>query len=122
MSKFYQQQADRAYSGSLQEEAASQTQYVPNLTGGLVGEQLCERTQLGHIIDRINDCIDIASKSAERISIIADRVNGATPANAPNGPASSIGPGLVCEIHSRIDTLANILAATCDEVGRLETL
>lgn len=119
MSKIYEQQADRAYLGSVK---SGQAQYVPLGAGGLVGAQLCERTQLGHIIDRINDCIDIASKSAERISIIADRVNGATPANAPNELAGSIGPGLVCEIHSRIDALANILAATCNEVGRLETL
>lgn len=75
------------------------------------------------IINRLDGCIDTASKSAERVSIVADRVKGATPEVGLNGTGlGSGGLGSIAEIHSRLDRLSNALHAISDNITRIERL
>lgn len=86
-------------------------------------EQVVETCgDLQHITDRINVCIDNASKAAERVSIVAVRVKGGISDTAPNHGLASGGPGAICEIHSRLDVLTNMLAAVHENIERLELL
>lgn len=82
-----------------------------------------ERGELQHITDRINECIDRASSNAERVSILADRIKGATPENKLDGATlASGGNGAIADIHSRIDILTNALCATGSGIARIERL
>lgn len=75
------------------------------------------------IINRLDGCIDAASESAERVSIVADRVKGAAPeAGLNRAGLASEGPGSIAEIHSRLDRLSNALHAISDNIARIERL
>lgn len=90
--------------------------------GSKLGEvETCHDLQA--IMDRLDGFIDAASKSAERVSIVADRVKGATPVANLNGQGlASGGDGSIADIHSRLDRLSNALLHISDGIARIERL
>lgn len=121
MNDVYQQQPERNAYSHLRASYGEATAQDP--VGSTLGSVFDTCHDLQAIMDRLDGFIDAASKSAERVSIVADRVKGATPVANLNGQGlASGGDGSIAEIHSRLDRLSNALIHISDGIARIERL
>ena len=111
----------------MQAEAQRYTKYLntdpcASPASVVLGQWSGNEYALNAIAMRIKEATGLASKTCERISIIADRVTGPVPASNDAAGLASGGSGAIAEINSALDTLFNILTSQSDEISRIENL
>lgn len=125
MSKFYQQQADRAYLGGLQDEVASQTQYVPNGLGGMDGAmQVPPTAELRSAIERANSTHESMMDMFGTLGRHLDRVLGPRPPEVADAKclAGAIPDSEMGALRTALSDIDMVARRMRSQIERLEGL